>query len=334
MKKKRLLKRSLPVIFIVILSGLIYCAYHYEQQVKPNIRFFDVIENSIIILMGEYPDKPVSTESRIIQLILLIFGTLLFGAIIGKVSSLFVLKSLKERNMSNLQNHFIICNWNKKAKSIIEQLQKANKNSNSKIIVISTSEIEKNPDLDNVIYANDDPTYHSILRKYNASTAKSIILLADENTYSPDEKNALIALAIKYLEGEKKQDIRVIAELINPDLKKHLKDAGVDEVICSADYSSGIIAQSAIFDNMSEIYQDLLTYSDKTNEIYFVENLSSDDKSFAEIAESINQKYKKKPLILLGIKKGDKILLNPEKEIMVNMSDKLIVLSYTDIQKL
>ncbi|BCX12816.1 MAG: hypothetical protein KatS3mg067_1754 [Thermosynechococcus sp.] len=108
--------------------------------------------------------------------------------------------------------------------------------------------------------------------------AKAIILRADVDMAVPDEKNVLIALVVKHLEKTPghEQDIYVVAELVNSDRQRHLKEAGVDEVIFSQDYSSGILssgilAQGALFRQMPKVYRQLLTYSDHPNEFYFIE---------------------------------------------------------------
>lgn len=336
-KKKKIIKFSLFILIpLLLLIVIIYSSYYYEHQVSPNIKLYDIIESTIVILMGEYPGKAISLTSRILQLILLVFGTVAFGAIVGKMSSLFVLKASKVKNKSNLKNHYIICNWNSNGKNIIKQLQKANKKSSCKIVVISLSEIKNITDLENITFVHKDPMDHKTLGEYDALKAKSVILLAEADSRTPDEKNALIALAIKYLEGEKNKDIRIIAELKNSNFKKHLKDAGVDEIIYSADYSSGIIAQSAIFKSMSEIYRKLLSYSDTTNEIYFSNRYIDEfiGKSFAEVSQLVYEKHKENPVILMGVKREEQIHLNPKEEDIPNgidTNDYLIYLSYFQI---
>jgi voltage-gated potassium channel len=49
--------------------------------------------------------------------------------------------------------------------------------------------------------------------------------------------------------------------------------AGVDEIICASDFQYGIIAQCGIlgrYGKLSEVYQQLLTYTDNTNELYII----------------------------------------------------------------
>jgi len=62
----------------------------------------------------------------------------------------------------------------------------------------------------------------------------------------------------------------IVAEALDHRRIKHLKDAGVDEVICAHDFGLGILAQCSINPGLSTVYNSLLTCSDTTNEIYIV----------------------------------------------------------------
>ncbi|TVQ22592.1 MAG: potassium transporter [Leptolyngbya sp. DLM2.Bin15] len=332
--------------FVVILELLLWS----QGILAPGQEFWDVLENSIITLMGEYPDKPTTVAGRIFQLLLLIFGTFVFGAIIGKVSSFFVTRALwQEKQMKQFKDHFIVCNWNGKAIGIIHQLLEATKTRPTDIVIVSASLVPDRQELDaysNIYFIQADPTHHATLESLHASQAKSVILLADEETEGPDEKNALIALAIKHLEqtpGQQK-DIHVIAELVKLDRRRHLQEAGADEVVSARDYSSGIIAQTAMFRNMSKVYQQLLTYSDDSNEFYFITpgNYPThfQGKTFPELSKWIsdyNASHVHNPLILLGIKRGDgDILLNPKQDMFHHLAadDSLIVMAFQDVERI
>ncbi|WP_297049731.1 MULTISPECIES: NAD-binding protein [unclassified Thermosynechococcus] len=168
----------------------------------------------------------------------------------------------------------IVCNWNAKAPLVLRQLIEANRHHPRDIVLLYAEPIKLDPEFQeraDVFVVQGDPTHHGTLERLNAP--KAIILLADADMEAPDDKNALIALAVKHLEKTpgQEQDIHVVAEWVNSDRPRPLKEAGVDEVISSQDYSSGILAQSALFREMSEVYRQLLTYSDHTNEFYFIE---------------------------------------------------------------
>lgn len=337
-------------VTLLLLIGVIGLLLWSEGALGPGDAFWSGLENALIALMGEYPDKPSTVIGRILQLFLLIFGTFIFGAIIGRVSSFFVTRALWEQaSVKSFRNHIIVCNWNAKAIAIIHQLLEGNRGRTIDIVIVSASEIGDVGDLgenQSIHFIQADPTHHATLEKLQASQAKAVILLADEESSGPDEKNALIALAIKHLEqipGQQK-DIHVIAELMNLDRRRHLLEAGVDELVSARDYSSGIIAQSALFRNMSVVYQQLLTYSDDTNEFYF---LNPDQyppqfcgKTFPELSQLISEysaAHPQNPLLLIGVKRsrGD-ILLNPKAEDFEHLApeDSLIVMAFNYVDSI
>ena len=337
---------------VVLLVGLVALLAWSEGAFKSVSSFWQIVENSVIILMGEYPDKPTTAAGRVLQLILLVFGTLVFGTIVGKVSSLFVTSALnKEKKMKNYKDHIVICNWNSKAAGIIRQMLQADTETTPDIVVVSTSDVQNceefsDSDSESLYFVKDDPTHHATLKRLGASRSKAVILLADEEMEAPDEKNALIALAVKHLEHDenKKKDIHVVAELMNPDRERHLQEAGVDEVISARDYSSGIIAQSAFFANMSTVYQRLLTYSGDSNEMYFIKPgnypASFVGASFAELGHKISERntsYPESPLLLLGVKRSDgSILLNPQQKQFgqLKQDDTLIVMAFQHVEEI
>jgi len=249
--------------------------------------------------------------------------------------------------MQVFNDHIIICNWNEKAPAVIHQLLQGNQKQPRDIVVISASEIpQKNEFISqtHVHFVQADPTHHATLQKFFAPQAKAIILLADEDTQGPDEKNALIALAIKHLERtpQIERNIHVVAELVNLDRYRHLKEAGVDEMVSARDYSSGIIAQSALFKNMSVVYQQLLTYTEDTNEFYFIEPgnypLNWQGLSFGELTQQVSRlSQPEQPFILVGIRRGDgTILLNPKRSQFQHLApdDTLIIMAFEYIARL
>jgi voltage-gated potassium channel len=286
----------------------------------------------------------------VVQLLLLIFGTFSFGAIVGKISSIFVTRALTQKiAMTSFRDHIILCNWNDKATAIVHQLLEANQQQPRDIVVISASEIPNRDDFEaenRVHFIQADPTHHATLEQLQATQARAVILLADEESEGPDEKNALIALAIKHLEQDpgRQKDIHVIGELVNLDRRRHLQEAGVDEVIAARDYSSGIIAQSAVFKNMSVVYQQLLTYSDDSNEFYFVEPghypSSFQGKTFTELSHLVSEfgpHQPDNPLLLIGIRRrNDEILLNPRPRDFdyLTQDDALIVMAFLPIEQI
>ncbi|WP_430711907.1 NAD-binding protein [Nodosilinea sp. AN01ver1] len=341
---QRLIALVVPLALATVVGLLLW----HEGRGADGTTPWEVLENIVITLMGEYPDKPKSPVGRVLQLLLLISGTFIFGAISGKISSIFVTQALRsETHVSVFKDHIIICNWNDKATGIIDQLIEGNKASPIDIVVVAASVVSDRDRLPERVHViQDDPTHHATLERLCAPQAKAVILLADEDTEAPDEKNALIALAIKHLERLPGQqtDIHVIAELVNLSRRRHLQEAGVDEVASARDYSAGIMAQSAMFKNMSVVYQQLLTYSDDSNEFYFIDpgrypsGLAG--KTFAELSQWVSTysaTQTDNPLLLIGVRRGNgEILLNPKPRSFDRLAadDALVVMAFRKVDRI
>ena len=346
---RKLRQRLIALGMVLFFAGVVGLLLWQEGGSSGNSPW-EVLENIIITLMGEYPDKPRSPLGRVLQLLLLASGTFILGAISGKISSIFVTRALlPETTLSLFKDHVILCNWNDKAAGIVDQLLEANKADPIDIVVVAAAIIDQRRDFadqHHIHFIQDDPTHHDTLERLQASQAKAIILLADEATESPDDKNALIALAIKHLEHipGRQKDIHVIAELVNQRRRRHLQEAGVDEVVSAHDYSAGIMAQSAMFKNMSVVYQQLLTYSDSSNEFYFIDPgrypMTLWGKTFAELNHWISDysaNQPDNPLLLLGVRRGSgEIFLNPKPEQFHRLAtdDALVVMAFKKIDRI
>lgn len=330
---------------LVIILGLYLWS---EGDTPPGQHFWEGLENAIIALMGEYPDRPTTPAGRILQLLLLVFGTFILGAISGRISAIFVTRALRdETTMPTFKHHILLCNWNAKAPSIIAQLLEGNRRNPTDIVVVSASPLENRDDwprAEHIHFVQDDPTHHATLERLQVAQAKAVILLADEDSQGPDEKNALIALAIKHIEGipGQEKDIHVVSELVNLNRRRHLQEAGVDEVVSILDYGAGVIAQSAMFANMSVVYQQLLTYSDDSNEFYFLlpgqYPASLQGKTFPELSQWVSQysaTQPSNPMVLIGVKRASgEILLNPRSTCFDHLAptDTLVVMAFHAIE--
>jgi voltage-gated potassium channel len=194
------------------------------------------------------------------------------------MTAIFVGMNIGPQIPKNIKNHIVICNWHNNAESIITELHSKQAEPNLNIVIITDSnidEIKRRYKYDKHVFVIDsDPTNHEVLlTKTRSHHAKSVIILIDPEHSDSDAKAALISLAITKCDHNISYKPRIIAEVMNPDKVQHLQDAGVDEWVCSAGFGLGIIAQTALYGKLSEVYQQLLSYSSDTNEIYLLDSL-------------------------------------------------------------
>lgn len=219
------------------------------------------------------------------------------------------------------ESHIVMCNWHDRGDRIIKELHSPLAAPETDIVVITDREINEQelricPEYERVFFIESDPTLHEVLKRARAHFATSVIILADDEFPDPDAKTALIALALAKLMKDLPEKPHVVAEVMNHHKIEHLLDAGINEWVCSHDYGLGILAQSALYGKLSEVYQQLLTYSRETNEIYIVDSDRYPQlflgKRFREVADILNKHPNpENPSILLGIKRNDQVILNP-----------------------
>ncbi|RMF67744.1 MAG: potassium channel protein [Calditrichaeota bacterium] len=317
-----------------------FSMYHFEHDVDPTISPFDAMRIVLVYFLGEYGDTPKTYLGRVISVLTFLFGILVVATLIGKVTSLFVQFRWEVKMPEKLRDHIVICNWNERGDRIIKELHASIVEPDMQIIVVAKSHIDEehlrhHPAYENVFFIKSDPTLHDVLERAKVQYARSVIILSDLENPDPDAKTALIALAISKLQRDANTRPHIVAEAQNHRKIQHLQDAGVDEWICSTDYGLGIMAQCALYSKLSTVYQQLLTYSEDTNEIYIIPPgqypRSLIGKTFIEISDYFDDhRDQDNPVILIGIKREEAVLLNPRKHEFDTLreTDGLIVMSF------
>ncbi len=318
----------------------VFLIYHFERQYDSRLTLFDAFRIVLVFFLGEYGDTPQTQIGRVLSVILFLLGIVVVAALIGKIASLFVEMKMEVKMPQGMERHIVICNWHESGDRLIKELHSQLAAPDTDIIVITPKEVNETElricsAYEKVYFIRSDPTRHEVLRRARAHHARSVIILANPDCSDPDAQTALISLAITKLEQQVERKPHIIAEVIDPHKVQHLIDAGVDEWVCSADYGLGILAQSALFGQISDVFQQLLTYSEETNEIYLVEGDKFPKlflgKTFQEVADILNtHRSLKNPTILVGVKRDARVLLNPRKEEFDTFrpGDSLIVMSF------
>jgi len=348
---RQILDSNLYLKIFVIFCGFFTTGtigmYLFEKGVNENFsNLFEAFWSAVVYLISGFEDRdPITVGGKFMSIFIFIASIGILGSVAGNFAYIF-LKKEEIKMPGNINQHIVICNWNKKGEKIIKELYNSKALLNTGIIVL----LDKRPGNEKELRKNNSHEYSNVefrecnllrsesLEGANILKAKGVILLADENNQQPDTKSALIALSINSLwarkikdetkQTEKQEEGRgeslrnynkpyVVAEAIDYQMIEHLKNSGVEEIICSEDYGTGLLAQCILNKRIVTVYHDLLTYTKWTNEIYIIQDKEISKavtgKKFTEIAEFINNnRDPDNPAILLGLKRGDGIILNPK----------------------
>ena len=330
------------ICFYLILTVIMFICEQHEGN-KHFKDMYGALWSTICYLMGGFGDRPpVSRPGKFISVFVFILSLGFGAAITAMLATTFIRKG-KYKMPRDIKRHITICNWSNQGGRIISELHSPEAGPELEIVVISDGEINeqelrKSPEYNNVYFVKSDPSLHSVLKASKIHRSRSVIILADDKSADPDSKSAMVALAIRAL-CSSDQKLHIVAEVVNHRRVPHLKDAGVDEVICAADYGLGVLAQCALQAKLSDVYNDLLRYSADTNEIYIVGGdkfpRSFIGKTFDQCANILNaNRISNNPVILLGLKRDGNVFLNPREtpkgDVIgeIKEGDSLVVMSF------
>lgn len=153
------------------------------------------------------------------------------------------------------------------------------------------------------------------LQLANIKNAKAILLLPPENEENPDLTVALAAMTVRDIldESDLPNKPTLIAKVDSALFAQRIKRVA-DKVICASERDFLLVAEAAFFPVVVDIYSDLMTISEDTNEIY-AEDVPKAwiGKDYTEIAMAIfaATRNTSNPATVIGTVRKDKLFLNP-----------------------
>ena len=317
-----LLRILMIAAMMITLFGVII--HFVEPKSFPTI--FDGVWWAIItastVGFGDF--YPVTTWGRITAILLLLIGT-------GFLSSYFIHLSAATVTKQNAyaegkvgyrgNRHIIIVGWNERSRSVIRSLIEADES-----IILVDDTLGSNPIRDDNVHfirgrANKDET----LLSAGITTASKVIITSDQNLdeLQADMNTILTLLAIKGLNP----DIRCIAEIQTSEQINNARRAGADELIPANALTSAVLLNSIASAEVVDPLLDLLGELNGKRLAYIEAEASLIDKNFQDASRFL---LKERNVILIGRKRGDNVIVNPENNIKIKYDDQLLVILNDD----
>lgn len=357
---QRLLWQIIRTIALFLLIWLVGSAVMYLFEHEVNASFSNLRVSSLSILVylfsGLEDRAPLTNGGWIGSVVLLISGLLIAAYITGQFASEIMRQTFGVIQMTknSAKGSMLIIGWNPRAERVVREMFGAFEVNlpEHNVTVLSPERVDTSrfPEFETrgVTFVSGDTFDKKLLSRIGAHKAHSIIIMADTSSEDPDAITTLTALALRSLcrdeevAGEDRP--RICAEVVNHRKMSLICDAGADEVICHEDFGLGVLAQSAFSAKLTNVYQELLSYSVTSCEIYMLtspRNGHASDipediwaglfagKSFVEASEVFNQNRDgENPPILIGVERGNRVLLNPRTQFKLQAGDNLIVIAY------
>lgn len=181
-----------------------------------------------------------------------------------------------------LKNHYVICNWSSKIAHIVRELHDEIVEKVVTVVVtpraIDESLLPRTPaerrSFEDVVFYPADPTRVDALLNVNCQHARAVIVLApDDDQAQADARNLLTLFALKEMPLEDGFRPHLIIEILDVSnyskFRQFENDADRDiEIVRAESLRSRILAQAARTPGLVGLFEDLLTYSASSNEVY------------------------------------------------------------------
>ena len=286
--------------------------------------------------------RPTLRVGRLVVSAVLVVGVALAGLFTASVASILIERSLRSREVSNLEmsGHLVLCNWSPRALDWIREVHSGIVTDKRPVVIVhDTPDEVVLPDKQDEAAFNDvyivkgDPANEVILRRAKVAQAHSVVILSDDRQdQHADGKTIVCCIAVKNVCGQERQP-NIVAECQDPKYRSHMRKAGADEVISAADFGLRLMARASLFHGMTRVYQELLSVRRDANEMYLVpvpaQLVGMDFVAAANVF--LPDRTNMKACLLIGLYRGETMMLNPVggEAGPLREGDELILLSQT-----
>ena len=255
---------------------------------------------------------------------------LITNGIQGRVESL-----RKGRSLVCEEDHTVILGWSPQVFSIVSELVVANESRKNAAIAIlaDRDKVEMEDELramvgktgkTKIICRTGDPMNLTDLEIANPANARSIILLAGDDSPDPDADVIKTALALTNNPRRKAEKYHIVGELEDAASLEAATLVGRDEAhwVLGDDLIGRITVQSCRQSGLSVVYSELLDFDG--DEIYFTEQPSLYGKTYFDAQLAFVDST------VMGLVKAGSVILNPAADTLYDSGDLLIVIAEDD----
>ena len=318
---KRQRKRVIAAVLVfvsVIIAGTVGYIFIEGYSVL-NALYMTVITLSTV---GYGIPKPLDTQGQVFTIILILFNLGVVGYTLTLVTSIFIqidfakhykTKSMKKK-INTMTNHVIVCGYGRTGRESCATL----KRNKIPYVVIEENEemVREIMEDDNAFVIEMDATTDEALLAAGIKNASALI-----TTLPDDAENVFVTLTA----SELNPSVLIVSRATHATSIPKLKRAGATDVILPYKIGGAHMASLVINPDIKEFMDLLGGYGEFHPHIEEIDLIESNDIYATKTLGEINL-HKKTGINIIGIKIGDKYIINPDDETRYNNGDKLLVL--------
>lgn len=238
-------------LLLIIFFGS-FVVFLFERGTNPDIRTYgDAVWLTFVTIttVGYGDSYPVTAGGRLSVVVILGTGIAMVGVFVSTRAAMRV-QELQRRargldNYVKSRGHYLVCGWNDRGRYALDRLKAELAGDRTQIVLLC--DLEERPyEDDYVFFIRGSAVRERDLNRASVSKARAAILLAEDagarDPGEADSKTVLAALTIRALNPE----IRITAEILEPENVHHLELARVGEILDLNLISGNLLAQSAV----------------------------------------------------------------------------------------
>jgi voltage-gated potassium channel len=230
--------------------------------------YLEALEDILILALSGFDvaKRPVTPLGYGAAIAVLISGVIFVSIIMADVAARFVriaLSTDKGRQKVNVKGHTLICNWNEHGRAIVDQLLSDEASRDLDIVIVADLPEHPYPE-SGTLFVSGSPTRDDVLTQARVEQAATAIVTGSGGDPTVSDSLAILtALAIE----ARQPDVYTCVLVFDPENKKHLAHAHVDEVVCISELTDNLLAQSALNHGLTSLISELLNFGEGS-EIY------------------------------------------------------------------
>ena len=314
---KALRNLELVLLALLILMAIGATGFHYIEGWPWFDGLYMVITTFTTI--GYQEVHPLSHAGRVFNLVLIVIGVALVFLIIGTLTQAlleFELRSFfgrrrMERDISRLNDHYIICGAGRVGRSVARVLSAKP----VPFVVIEQSGEKLERYAQDWLYLGGDATQETTLRQARIEHARGLVAAT-----TTDATNVYIVLTARTLNPR----LKIIARASEESAEKHLLTAGADSVVSPYAFAGNRIAQSFLRPHVVSFLDSATVHLGLDLEI---EEIHVDSNSpFAGKTIGASRIRQEQGVIILAIKREKGMHFNPAPDDRIEPGDCLIAM--------
>jgi voltage-gated potassium channel len=301
---KNLTLKILAVLFVFVFTmSVIFYFVESAPGTAAYPNYFDALSDILILALSGFDvaRRPVTTIGYAAAIAVLVSGVIFVSIIMADAAARFVriaLRTDKGRQRVKVKGHTLICNWNEHGSAIVDQLMADEASRDLDIVIVADLEEHPYPE-SGALFVSGSPTRDDVLTRANVESAATAIVMGNgADSMTSDSVAILTALAIE----ARQPSVYTCVLVFDPENKKHLTHAHVDEVVCISELTDNLLAQSALNHGLTSLISQLLRFGEGS-EIYKVR--LPDDVQGKTLMEAVHFLLDAHGALLVGLEVGD-----------------------------